>query len=527
MLTASAGIGPARSGRIAVERQHRRVGLLGPAHGARLHDRVVLLEQRPARGDVRGREQREQRLARRRVRRERRVRRRVDRRARLLRLQVIQRAVVDERPHRHVADELARRRTPASGPSSVTVPIAAPLTSHFSHSASTASTFAGSTTHSIRSCDSLTITSNGSMSGSRSGTFATSRSIPTSPLEAISAAEEVSPAAPRSCSATISPRSSSSSEHSSSFFSSNGSPTCTVGRLSSSAPASPSSAEASTDAPPIPSRPVARAEQHERVAGAGGRAAHQPLALAQAERHRVDQAVLLVRPLEVDLAADRRHADRVAVVADARDGAVEQVARACAGSGPPARRGSPKRSESSTAIGRAPIAKMSRRMPPDARRGALERLDRARVVVRLDLERAHQPAADVDRAGVLAGAHHDVLALGRQRAQQLLRVLVRAVLAPQQRVHRQLDLVRRPALLLADSSYSARVSPSASASSTVGSAALSGTRALDASCASTRRSSARRPSRRSARRPRARGGASARTRCPARCSRPRCRAASR
>ena len=137
---------------------------------------------------------------------------------------------------------------------SVTVPIAVPFTSHFSHSARTSSTFAGSTTHNIRSWDSLTITSNGSIPCSRSGILATSRSIPTLPLEAISAADEVRPAAPRSCSATISPRSSNSNEHSNSFFSSNGSPTCTVGRLPSSA--SPSSADASTDAPPIPSRPV-------------------------------------------------------------------------------------------------------------------------------------------------------------------------------------------------------------------------------------------------------------------------------
>jgi hypothetical protein len=35
----------------------------------------------------------------------------------------------------------------------------------------------------------------------------------------------------------------------------NGSPTCTVGRFAASA-AAPNSAEASTDAPPIPSRPV-------------------------------------------------------------------------------------------------------------------------------------------------------------------------------------------------------------------------------------------------------------------------------
>ena len=98
------------------------------------------------------------------------------------------------------------------------------------------------------------MTSNGAMPSSRSGTRATSMSIPTSPLLAISEAEDVRPAAPRSWSETSSPRSSSSSEHSSSFFSSNGSPIWTLGRLAASS--SPSSALASTDAPPIPSRPV-------------------------------------------------------------------------------------------------------------------------------------------------------------------------------------------------------------------------------------------------------------------------------
>jgi hypothetical protein len=155
--------------------------------------------------------------------------------------------------------------SPTSSPShstrirrvSVTAPIADPLTSHLAHTSITPATLAGSTTHSIRSWDSLTITSKGSIPGSRNGTFATSRSIPTPPFDAISEAEEVRPAAPRSCSEMSKPRSSSSSEHSSSFFSSNGSPTWTVGRLSWPPCASPdNSAEASTEAPPIPSRPV-------------------------------------------------------------------------------------------------------------------------------------------------------------------------------------------------------------------------------------------------------------------------------
>ena len=139
-------------------------------------------------------------------------------------------------------------------PVSVTEPMTVPPTSQRAQRASTSSTRAGATTHSIRSWDSETMISNGCMSPSRSGTLATSRSIPTSPLDAISEAEEVRPAAPRSCRETSRPRSSSCSEHSSSLDSSNGSPTCTVGRLPSSA--SPSSVEASTDAPPIPSRPV-------------------------------------------------------------------------------------------------------------------------------------------------------------------------------------------------------------------------------------------------------------------------------
>ena len=80
--------------------------------------------------------------------------------------------------------------------------------------------------------------------------------------------------------------------------------------------------------PPDPVAPGGGAEQHDHVAHAGRGGAHEPLARAEAERHRVDQTALLVGPLEVDLAADGGHADRVAVVPDAAHGPVEQVARA-------------------------------------------------------------------------------------------------------------------------------------------------------------------------------------------------------
>ena len=87
----------------------------------------------------------------------------------------------------------------------MTSPIAVPPTSQRSQTASTSSSREGSTTQSIRSWDSLTMISNGSMSASRSGTRRTWRSSPTSPFAAISADEDVRPAAPRSCSATRSP----------------------------------------------------------------------------------------------------------------------------------------------------------------------------------------------------------------------------------------------------------------------------------------------------------------------------------
>ena len=136
----------------------------------------------------------------------------------------------------------------------MTVPIVVAGTSQRSHTPISSETRSGSTTHSIRSCDSEIMISNGSMPGSRSGTRETSMSSPTSPLLAISEADDVRPAAPRSWSEVSSPRSSSSRQHSSSFFSENGSPIWTDGRFASSP--SPSSALASTDAPPIPSRPV-------------------------------------------------------------------------------------------------------------------------------------------------------------------------------------------------------------------------------------------------------------------------------
>ena len=134
-------------------------------------------------------------------------------------------------------------------------------------------------------------------------------------------------------------------------------------------------------------------------------------------------------------AAHRGHADAVAVAADA-------------GHHPGGRggglRGSvsgPKRSESSSATGRMPIAKMSRRMPPAPVGRPLVRLQRRGVVVRLHLEDRAPAVAEVYGAGVLLPhLREHVRPLGREVVEERSRVLVPAVLRPQRAGHAQLHL---------------------------------------------------------------------------------------
>ena len=138
-------------------------------------------------------------------------------------------------------------------PVSVTRPITAKSSSHFLKIASASASRPGWSTISIRSCDSESIISYGTIPASRQGTSSIWSSMPTPPLLAISTEEEVRPAAPMSWMATIAPVPISSRHASISSFSVNGSPTCTVGRLASAS--SPKSADAMV-APWMPSRPV-------------------------------------------------------------------------------------------------------------------------------------------------------------------------------------------------------------------------------------------------------------------------------
>ena len=299
---------------IAVERQHRGVGLPGAAHRARLHDRVVLFEQRPARRYVRGRQQRQQRLAGGGVGGQRRRGWRVDRLCRLHRLKVVQRTVVDERCDRHVPDELAAVENPHpmrvrhdADRRTVDLPLLAQRHHrlHVLRLDHTQHPLLGLAHHHLErlhprlaqwNLRDVEVDPHLALRGHLRGRGGQARCAQVlqrhdqPPLQQLERAlqqllllERIAHLHGR---ALVRVR------------------VAQLGRGEHRGTADPVAAGA-------------RAEQHKRVAGAGGRAAHQFLALCQAEGHRVDEAVLLVRPLEIHLPADGRHADRVAVVADA------------------------------------------------------------------------------------------------------------------------------------------------------------------------------------------------------------------
>ena len=200
---------------------------------------------------------------------------------------------------------------------SVTTPTTVARTSQRRQMAITSSRSAGVTMASMRSWLSEVMTSKGSMAGSRRGTAATSTSMPMPARLAVSLVAHVSPAPPRSWMPTTSPASSSARQASIRRFSSNGSPTCTLGRLASSAPLA--EAGAGQHAHPADAvAPGAGPEQHGEVALAAGLAEHQPVGGQHAEAQHVHERVAAVGLVEHHLAADGRDADGVAVTGDAR-----------------------------------------------------------------------------------------------------------------------------------------------------------------------------------------------------------------
>ena len=199
------------------------------------------------------------------------------------------------------------------------------------------------------------------------------------------------PAAPRSWIPTTSPASRISRHASIRRFSSNGSPTCTLGRLSSSSPSSPKPAEARTLAPPMPSRPVDDPKSTARLPTPDAASQHEALVGQQPEAEHVDERVVLVGGIEHGLPAHRGHADGVAVARHPGHHALGD---------PPAprvvQRTEPERVHERDGAGAH--GEHVAQDPADAGGRALVGLDGRGVVVALDAERGGDAVADVDDA---------------------------------------------------------------------------------------------------------------------------------
>ena len=165
------------------------------------------------------------------------------------------------------------------------------------------------------------------------------------------------------------------------------------------------------------------ADVDDRVADAFRDAEEEVFGLGNAHRKRVDQDVPVVARIELHFTAHRRDADAVAVAADARDHALDQL-RSLRVIGAPKSEGVQRCHR--TRAHREHVAQDA----ADTRRRALVRLDVRRMVVRLHLEHRAETIPDVDRAGVFARPLNHLRAGRRQASEVNARRLVRAVLRP-------------------------------------------------------------------------------------------------
>src|ERR1019366_7745224 len=195
-----------------------------------------------------------------------------------------------------------------------------------------------------------------------------------------------------------------------------------------------------------PVAPGRRADVEHRVPDALSLPAHDLLVAQHAEAKGVNQRIALVRLVEIDLTRNGRNAEAIAVMRDARDHAAEEatvIGNRCCVLRVASRVAWRWRlfARPWTVFGdRAAAQGVDRADRPGAHREdvaddaadpgrrALKRLNRARVIVRLDLERNGQAVADVDDTGVLlAGADQDFWRLRREGLEQRAGVLVGAV----------------------------------------------------------------------------------------------------
>ena len=176
---------------------------------------------------------------------------------------------------------------------------------------------------SIRSCDSLSKISYGVMPGSRFGTLARSISTPVPPRLAVSQVEQVSPAAPMSWMPATASVASNSRQASSKqlllerIADLHGRPIFArfLGQLARSEGGAGQTVAAGF-----------RADVEDRIADAPGRAARELFVPQHAETENIDERIAFEALVEINLAADGRDADAIAVMRDAGDDAGEEPA---------------------------------------------------------------------------------------------------------------------------------------------------------------------------------------------------------
>ncbi len=151
------------------------------------------------------------------------------------------------------------------------------------------------------------------MPASRTGTRSRSRSMPSPPLPAISTEDEVSPAAPMSWIATIasvciSSRQASIKQLLGERVADLHRRTLLGGVLGEFGRGHRRAVDAVA--------PGLGADIDHEIAGPGGGRIEDAVGAREADAHRVDQDVAVIGRVELALAADRRHADAIAVAAD-------------------------------------------------------------------------------------------------------------------------------------------------------------------------------------------------------------------
>ncbi len=146
------------------------------------------------------------------------------------------------------------------------------------------------------------------------------------------------------------------------------------------------------------------------IADAGCFAVKDLVVAEDAECKYVDERVTVVAFVEDAFASNGRNAKAVTVMRDPGDNAFQYVAVAIA-CFRVVQRSEPDRihDRDRTRTHREDVAQNA----AHARCRALERLNKARVVVRFDLKRDGNTIADIDDARILAGTLKDVPALGR------------------------------------------------------------------------------------------------------------------